>query len=109
MTLGLKENQDPQILSWRDTVKAIRVAFAEAKRSANVIRARKDWNQMIYCFHIMTEIEDLISRSETKRQWIYNISPLTQKFQEELQKLDEAWAWTLAAKMHHLMRDFPVA
>jgi hypothetical protein len=109
MTFGLNENQDPQILSWRETVKAIRVAFSEAKRAANVIRVRKDWNQMIYCFHIMIEIEDLISKSETKRQWIYNVSPLTQRFQEELRKLDEAWAWTLATQMHHLMRDFPVA
>jgi hypothetical protein len=84
------------------------MAFAEAKRAANVIKVRKDWNQMIYCFHIMIEIEDLISKSETKRQWIYNISPVAQRFQEELWKVNEAWAWTLATQMHQLMRDFPV-
>jgi hypothetical protein len=57
----------------------------------------------------MLKIEDLISKSETKRQWIYDVSPLAQRFQEELRKLNEAWAWTLATQMHHLMRDFPVA
>jgi hypothetical protein len=104
-----KENQDPQILSWQETVQAIRLALAEAKLSARMIRIRRDWNQMIYCFHIMIEIEDLISKSETKRQWIYEVSPLSQRFQEELRKLNEAWAWTLATQMHQLMRNYPIA
>jgi hypothetical protein len=57
----------------------------------------------------MIEIEDLISKSETKRQWIYDVSPLSQRFQEELLKLNEAWAWTLATQMHQLMGNYPIA
>jgi hypothetical protein len=95
-----KENQDPQLLAWYDSVKMIRTAFLEAKCASNMIRVRKDWNQFIYCLHIMLEIEDQISKSETKRQWICDVTPLAQRFQEELRKLDESWALTLATQMH---------
>jgi hypothetical protein len=104
-----KENQNPQFLTWQDSVKAIRLAFQEAKKASNLIKIRKDWNQVIYCLHIMLEIEELISKSETKRQWIYDVTPLAQRFREELRKLDESWAWILATQMHQLLRDFPVA
>jgi hypothetical protein len=103
------ENQDPQLLSWRDAAKAIRSAFQEARKASNLIRVRKDWNQMIYCMHIMLEIEELISKSETRRQWIYGVTPLAQRFQEELWKVNENWAWTLAIQIHQLLRNYPVA
>jgi hypothetical protein len=103
------ENQDPQLLSWRDSIKAIRSAFQEAKKASNLIKVRKGWNQVIYCMHIMLEVEDLISKSETRRQWIYDVTPLAERFQEELWKLNENWAWTLAIQIHQLLRDYPVA
>lgn len=101
------ENGNPQTLPWRESVKALRAAFRDAKLASSKLQVR-DRLQMIYCMHIMLEIEDLISKSETARQLAYDVAPVAERFQEELAKLNEHWATTLEIQVHHLMRELPV-
>jgi chemotaxis regulatin CheY-phosphate phosphatase CheZ len=93
------ENGNPQTLPWRESVKALRAAFRDAKLASSKLQVR-DRLQMIYCMHI--------SKSETARQLAYDVAPVAERFQEELAKLNEHWATTLEIQVHHLMRELPV-